>query len=63
MELSNDELLFLITSVGVTCLSLGRKEKRMTGREHANTLIELELGRELKAKLDTEHSKRLGLVD
>jgi len=65
MELSDDELLFLITSAGVTCSALGNKEKRLKGgepREHAKTLAQLELGRELKAKLDTEHSRRLGLT-
>lgn len=64
MELSDDELLWLSNSAGITVKVLAKKEKRVKHdpHEHAETLADLEIGRELKHKLDTEHSKRLGLV-
>ena len=64
MDLTNAELLYIIKSVGKTTDVDANKLDRFheSSRQYATTLADLELGRELKHKLDSEHSRRLGLV-
>lgn len=62
-ELTDEELLYLIKSVGkstdVDANKLGRFASDT--RQYRTTADELVLGRELKIKLDDEHSRRLGI--
>lgn len=63
-EITDAELLYIIKSVGKSTDVDAQKLDRFSpqSRQYATTLGELKLGRELKYKLDLEHSRRLGLV-
>jgi hypothetical protein len=63
-ELTNEELLYIIKSVGKSTDVDANKLERFDpqSRMYRVTAAELTLGRTLKHKLDVEHSRRIGIA-
>ena len=59
MDLTDEELLILITSTSVTMSALARKLTRLPADKYEAAVRELEATRDLNHRLNDEHTSRL----